>query len=126
MPTQAKPLIDFDALRQQVRMADVLQLVGVKITTLRADGARCPCPLHGSGPGSRSLSVELRKGMWRCVKCGQGGNLLDFYACVRQLPLYEAAIELAGRLGVELPTKPRMRSLNHPQHIWRRTEKRNP
>jgi DNA primase len=104
--TQApKPFIDFEELRRRIKIMEVIELLGLKLTSLRADAARLPCPLHGSRPGSRSLSVHLVRGVWRCTKCGEGGNLLDFYAACRELPLYDAARELAARLGIELPTK---------------------
>jgi DNA primase len=77
---------------------------------------RGPCPLHAAhDPRNRSFSVHLGKGVFQCFHppCGAHGNVLDLWAGLRRLPLYDAAVDLAATFHVELPCLPA-------------TEKRNP
>jgi DNA primase len=98
------PGIDFAQLRAQVRLAQVLELVGFQAVTRRGPQWRGPCPVHGSSsPQSRSLSVNLERQCWHCFRCGAGGNALDLYAAVMRRPIYEAALELCARLHLPVP-----------------------
>ena len=68
---------------------------------------RGPCPLHGPArEASRSFSVNLRKNVFRCLnpECAAKGNVLDLWAAYRNLPIYEAAIDLVDTF--QLDTKP--------------------
>lgn len=109
--------IDFAALRQQVRMEQVLAHLGW-LRKLKGTGPqrRGPCPLPGHDATSgRSFSVHLGKDLFQCFHppCAAHGNVLDLWAALRHLPLYQAAQDLATTFQVELPTV-------------RGTEKRNP
>jgi transposase len=100
-PTSAtrRPKVDFTFLRQQVTMAQVLEHLGV-LSNLRGRGQqrRGPCPLH-SPPDDpqRTFSAHLGKNIFQCfhADCGAHGNVLDLWAAVQRLPLYEAALQLA-------------------------------
>ena len=64
---------------------------------------RGPCPVHGGqGPRQRSFSVHLGKNVFQCFHppCAAKGNVLDLWAAVRRLPLYEAALDLANTFRV--------------------------
>jgi Transposase IS116/IS110/IS902 family/CHC2 zinc finger len=109
--------IDYAALRKQVSMVEVLAQLGW-LSKLKGAGAqrRGPCPLHGGASSpKRSFSVHVGKGVFQCFHppCGAHGNLLDLWAAVRHLSLYEAAQDLARTFQIELPLLPG-------------TEKRNP
>ena len=99
-PTSAtRPRVDFAFLRQQVTMEQVLHRLGL-LAHLRGRGQqrRGPCPVHGqSTDAERTFSVHLGKNAFRCfhADCAAKGNVLDFWAAVRRLPLYEAALNLA-------------------------------
>jgi transposase len=98
-PRAARPQVDFAFLRQQVRMEQVLQQLGL-LQTLRGRGLqrRGPCPIHGQGNDSQpTFSAHLGKGLFQCfhATCGAQGNVLDLWAAVRKLSLYEAALDLA-------------------------------
>jgi hypothetical protein len=110
----ARPRVDFEFLREQVTMEQVLRHLGL-LDNLRGRGLqrRGPCPLHG-GPNNTqpTFSANLGKHVFQCfhADCGAQGNVLDLWAAVLKLPLYEAALKLAEAFG--LPRN--------------RTEKRNP
>ena len=98
--------IDFAALRRIVTIRQVLELLKWEpaMGNKNSDQLRGPCPVHKStSPDSRSLSVHLERNIYRCFKCDSKGNQLDLYAAVTGLPIYQAALELCGRLEIEPP-----------------------
>jgi hypothetical protein len=109
--------IDFAALRRQLSMEQVLTHLG---WLAKSSGGpwqrRGPCPIHAPQEATgRSFSVNLQKNVFRCFhrECAAQGNVLDLWAALRRLPLYEAARQLAETFGLQLPAPPG-------------TEKRNP
>ncbi len=108
-------------------MLEVLRLLGFKPIERCGHQLRGPCPIHGSSsPRSRSFSVNTGKNVFRCFagSCGARGNQLDLWAAAMTLPLYEASILLAERLGIEVPRLVGRRSdVDHRGKP--RTEKRN-
>jgi transposase len=110
--------VDFAALRKQITLEQVLVHLG-HLPKLKGSGPqrRGPCPVHDTtGHPSRSFSVNLEKNVFRCFHppCAIQGNALDLWAAVHQLPLREAAEDLARTFQLEL-SSPRAS-----------TEKRNP
>jgi transposase len=116
-PVAGAGAIDFAALRAQVSMEQVLTHLGC-FNGLKGSGPqrRGPCPVHaGTQARQRSFSVHLGKKVFQCFHppCGAKGNLLDLWAAVHRLPLYEAAVHLAQTFQLALPAA-------------QATEKRNP
>lgn len=116
--TSAKPLIDFQAIHQQLRITDVLQLLGAKPQSIRGSQWRGPCPLHGSTRAtSRCFSANIQKHIFHCFKCGKGGNALELWTQTQQLSTYDAALDLAQRLSLNVsqaPTEQRNRREEEP------------
>jgi DNA primase len=99
--------IDYRALRGRLRLGQVLDLLGFVPTTHWGAQVRGPCPIHGArSPRSRSFAAHLGRHCWQCCRCGAGGNVLDLWSAVTQLPLYEAALDLGRRLNLEIPRLP--------------------
>jgi hypothetical protein len=103
-PAAGRPRVDFVFLREHVTMEQVLQHLGL-MGQLHGRGQqrRGPCPVHGEATdGGRTFSVHLGKDVFRCfhAECGAKGNVLDLWAAVHRLPLYEAALHLAKTLGL--------------------------
>ena len=96
--------MDFAFLRQQVTMKQVLEHLGL-LGQLRGPGdqRRGPCPVH-SHPADRdrTFSVHLGKNAFQCFQadCGVKGNVLDLWAAIHRLPLYDAALHLAETFQV--------------------------
>jgi transposase len=91
--------VDFAFLREQVGIEQVLQHLGW-LDHLRGRGPqrRGPCPVHGQpADRSRTFSAHLGKNIFQCfdADCAAHGNVLDLWAAIHQLPLYEAALHLA-------------------------------
>jgi transposase len=98
-PTR-RPKVDYAFLRQQVTMAQVLEQLGL-LGNLRGRGQqrRGPCPIHSQPHDPhRTFSAHLGKNVFQCFQadCGAQGNVLDLWAAVHHLPLYEAALHLAA------------------------------
>jgi transposase len=94
-----RPKVDFAFLRQQVTLQQVLGHLGF-LDSMRGRGTqqRGPCPVHGEATDrTRTFSVHLGKNICQCfdAACGVHGNVLDLWAAVHRLPLYEAALHLA-------------------------------
>jgi DNA primase len=98
------PGIHFAAVRAMIPLADVLKLVGFVPCETSGDQVRGPCPVHRStAPTSRSFSVNLKRQIYKCFKCGASGNPLDLYAAVTGKGLFEASIALCEQLHREIP-----------------------
>jgi DNA primase len=98
------PGVDFNQVRQRISMADVLRLLEFHPTSARHGAWRGPCPVHRSANlRSRSFSVDLRLGRYRCFRCGSRGNALELWAAAQGIGVYDAAIGLCEALGIEVP-----------------------
>lgn len=98
------PGIDFRALRAQITMTQVLDLLRLEPQISSTGGLRGPCPIHRSqSPKSRSFSVHVGRKMYRCFRCGAAGNHLDLYAAVTQQDVYQAALDLCVKLHQPVP-----------------------
>jgi DNA primase len=98
------PGIDFDRVRAEVTMEQVLSLLGFQPS--RRSGVQWygVCPLHESRSRRRcSFSVNVAIGRYYCHGCHSHGNQLELWAAARKLPLHQAAIELCHRLGRQVP-----------------------
>jgi transposase len=102
-----RPLIDYGELRSQLSMADVLTHIGYPFNA-SAVQFRGKCPLHDESVGrGKTFSVSFKRDVFRCFEsiCQKQGNVLDFWCEYRQLPLYEAALDLAKTFKIEIPKK---------------------
>jgi transposase len=91
--------VDFAFLREQVTMEQVLEHLGL-LGNLRGRGRqrRGACPIHSPPTDAeRTFSAHLGKNVFQCfhAACCAHGNVLDLWAAVHHLPLYEAALHLA-------------------------------
>ena len=104
LPGAERPRVDFAFLREHVKMEHVLEHLGLmRQLHGRGQQRRGPCPVHGEATdGGRSFSVHLGKGVFRCfhADCGAQGNVLDLWAAVHGLGVYEAALHLAQTFGL--------------------------
>lgn len=101
------PLIDFRQVRSEIRLAEVLTLLGWRSREGRGMQVRGPCVVHGSSsPTSRSFSAHLGRNVWRCFVCAASGNVLDLWARVTGQALYPAVLELYRKLGRAVPWLP--------------------
>jgi transposase len=103
-PAASRPRVDFAFVREQITMERVLRHLGL-LAGLRGRGLqlRGCCPVHAqAGVKESTFSVHLGKNAFQCfqAQCGAKGNVLDLWAAVHKLPLYEAALHLAEIFGL--------------------------
>jgi DNA primase len=104
------PASDYRRARAELRLAEVLALLGYEPRTRCGLQWRGPCPLHGSRAlTSRVFAVHLGKNLYHCFRCGAGGNALDLWAALRRLPLHAAVIDLCQQLHRVVPWLERAR-----------------
>jgi len=104
----ARPSIDFDAVRAALTIAHVLGLLGFTPASDHAGQQRGNCPLHCSTHGTaRCFSVNTHAHTFHCFKCGRSGNALDLWAQATRQSIYDAAVDLCQRLAIPLPTRNR-------------------
>ncbi len=87
--------IDYPALRRVLRLGQVLELLGF-----------VPSSRAGAQVRGRSFAAHLERHCWQCFRCGARGNALDLWPAATGLPLYEAAVDLCGRLNLPIPRLP--------------------
>jgi DNA primase len=110
--------IDFKELRQKLDFAQVLRHYGVEVK-LKRQGRQhqgfCPLPSHQGKKRSPSFSADLKRGIWRCFGCSEGGDILRFAALMQGLDpdrgedIRTAALTLTESLGIETDS-PRIRA----------------
>jgi DNA primase len=98
------PGIDFDRVRTEITMEQVLSLLGFQPSQRSGVQWYGVCPLHESTSGRRrSFSVNVAIGRYYCHGCHSHGNQLELWAAATKLPLYQAALDLCHRLGRHIP-----------------------
>jgi DNA primase len=98
------PGIDFNVLRNEIGIDQVLDLLEFQPSSRSGDQLRGPCPVHGSSSDqSRSFSVNLTKGRYYCFKCNSKGNQLELWAAVHRISVYQAAVDLCKAIGRDVP-----------------------
>jgi DNA primase len=98
------PLLDFRPARAEVRLEEVLHLLGWTAQVRVGAQVRGACPVHGSqSKTSRAFSAPLGRGVWHCFRCGASGNALDLWAQGTHQEIYPAVLELYRRLGRAAP-----------------------
>jgi len=98
------PGIDFDRVRTEITMEQVLSLLGFEPSDRSGVQWYGSCPLDESRSGRRrSFSVNMAIGRYYCHRCHSHGNQIELWAAARKLPLHQAAIDLCHRLGRDVP-----------------------
>ena len=86
-------------------MGNLLALVEESVELHKQGGCYLgQCPFHPDG--TASISVDERKGLWKCfgAGCGKGGDIFSWVMEHEKCDFPEAVRYLAGRYGVHLPS----------------------
>jgi len=96
--------VDFDRVRAEITMEQVLSLLGFQPSKRSGLQWYGRCPLHEStSERCRSFSVNLAIGRFYCHHCRSHGNQLELWAAATKPPLHHAAIDLCLRAGRDVP-----------------------
>jgi transposase len=103
-PVDERTPLDFVHLKRQLPIATVLDHLGLT-PRLRGPGAqrRCACPIHRGDGRGRTFSVHLEQNAFQCfdAKCAAKGDVIDLWACVKKMPLRDAALDLVRTFHLE-------------------------
>lgn len=98
------PGVDFNKLRAEITMSEVLNQLGFTPTSRNGNQLKGPCPVHGSSSkNSRTFSVNLATGRYYCHKCNSHGNQLELWAAVTKQNIYQASVDLCSAVKREVP-----------------------
>ena len=101
--------LDYRAIRRQIDIRQVLDLLHYRATIRCGHQLRGRCPLASHDRHTqrdRCFTVHLERNLFYCFLCHQGGNALDLWAAVTRLPLKAATLDLCQRLGIDPVTLP--------------------
>jgi DNA primase len=96
--------LDYRAIRQQIDICQVLELLHYQETTRRGHQLRGRCLLasrEGHAHSERCFCVHLERDLFYCFLCCRGGNQLDLWAAVTNLPFRQATLDLCRRLDIQ-------------------------
>lgn len=103
--------VNYQQLREELRIEEVIAHYGIELVG-SGEQHKCVCPFEGCNGGEKkSLSVNLKKNLWKCWACETHGNVIDFAArCEGLDPLdtkefRRVALILQERHGIT-PQKP--------------------
>ena len=101
------PGIDFNKLRSEITMEQVLNLIDFEPTHRRGEQWYGFCPLHEAHEWNpkyrRAFSVNVAKKCFYCHKCHRTGNQLTLWAAATNQPIYPAMIQLCHELRKQVP-----------------------
>ena len=98
------PGIDFNRLRHEITIEEVLDLIGFHCTSRRGQQWYGYCPLHQPEPKHRrAFSVNVGLGCYCCHKCGSRGDQFTLWAEVNKTPIRQATINLCRQLHRNVP-----------------------
>jgi hypothetical protein len=98
------PGVDFDRLRAEIPMQQVLRLLDFQPHRCRGEQwyGDCPLPACRERRG-QSFSVNVAIGRYHCHRCHSRGHQLELWSSATGLQLHPAAIDLCAALGREVP-----------------------
>jgi DNA primase len=94
------PWIDYRELRRRLDMHDVLAWMKWQANTRRGEYLRGSCPFCSAVrcPRDRYFVVHVARQLFNCLRCKQGGDVLELWAKYRKTNLNAAATELYNLL----------------------------
>ncbi len=85
-----------------IARVDIVELIDSYVPLKRAGRSFVACcPFHQEK--TPSFSVSQTKQFYHCFGCGVSGNVIGFMMAYRNLEFREAILELASRVGLEIP-----------------------
>lgn len=112
------PGIDYDRLREEITMEEVLRLVDFESTKQYGHQWYGRCPWHEcKSRRSRTFSVNVAKRLFYCHECHRKGNQLQLWEAYVDMPFHQAMIDLCSRLGREIPWLEGLENSSYPRYL---------
>ena len=100
------PGIDYNRLRREISMRQVLELLSFSPSPSGCRGDQwygsCPLPACASRCGV-TFSVHVSLNRYTCHRCKSHGNQLELWSAFLETPLYPASLELCLALKHPIP-----------------------
>ena len=108
--------IDFAELKQKVTIAQVTEMLDIKLMQSGNQLRGC-CPIH-NGSQDRQFVITPEKGVWFCFgqECSRGGDLIELVARVQKVSQKEAALAIARHFKL-VPSASPERPRNTPKAL---------
>ncbi|MFZ4712585.1 MAG: DNA primase [Bacteriovoracaceae bacterium] len=91
--------MSLEDIKSQIKLVPISQVINHYIPIKRAgNNYVATCPFHNDT--KPSLSINDKKGMFKCFACNTGGNHIDFVLYFKKLPFIEAIKELCTILNI--------------------------
>lgn len=97
-------MADFQQVKEAVSLEQAAQFLGLKLKPSQHQ-LRGACPRCNAG-GDRTLALTPARSVWYCFNSSAGGSVIDLVAHIKEVPLKDAADELAKHFGIGKTTSP--------------------
>jgi hypothetical protein len=102
--SQAMPGIDFQRVRSNVSLVQVLDLFGFKPTGRCGNELPGECPIHPAQQRrSRAFTAKIAKNVYHGYVCGAAGDPINLWARVHRTDVFAATLDLCEKLHCEVP-----------------------
>lgn len=91
--------IDFKMLQNEVKLDDVLSLLGHNPRKVE-NRLRWICVRCSTGPDDNVCAYDFGTRKWYCHRCKCGGDVIDLYAHAKGMRAMQAAHEIVEKLGI--------------------------
>ena len=85
--------VNFQDVKDRIPITSALEKFARVKLDGKGDNLRGKCPLH-EGDGDRSLSVNVKQGLYFCFACKKGGNVITLVQELEGVSVREAALKL--------------------------------
>jgi DNA primase len=109
--------LDYAALRREIPIHRILELIDFQPSSRRGDQWRgvCPLPKHRvTGKRDPTFSVNVQRNIYYCHRCKTGGNHLDLWTAIVECEIHDAAVELCQKLHIDIE---RFLLIRNPENI---------
>lgn len=85
---------------EQIRMADIIPLIGLPEPNDGQSAYNVPCPCCDENSKKKHLNINFEKNVFRCPRCGFSGGIFDLYAFYAGIDRRKARETLLARLNI--------------------------
>ncbi len=84
----------------KIRMIDVILLLGLPLPPNGRSAYNIPCPFCDSPQHGKHLNINLKKEVFCCPKCGEGGGIFDMYSLFSNTPRKKAKKNILNAINM--------------------------
>ena len=99
------PALDYAALRREIPIHCILELIDFQLSSRRGTQWRGQCPLPGhplTNKCDASFCVNVQRNIYYCHRCKTGGNQLELWTAIVPFEIHDAAVDLCQKLHIDI------------------------